>query len=799
MIRALQQEKEDNRLFLVGDMKQAIYGFRGGNVGLIRRVDQEVFAIDPNKRKATLMVSRRSKREIVDFVNHFFRLALKPGIRERAYQADYIPLEALTETKTENNTENITETKTKFLTESQTDSDTPAVITKGSVRVWKFLPVDKTMPGAETVEDPLGERARLLPFVEQGPAVMDANYIASFLSDLKEDTEGLRYPEYADIGDLLRRDKLAVGILVRTQANVDQLTLALRLFGLKAGVRVGSQFFQRQEISDLYYLLRFLYDAWDDMALVAVLRSPLFGLSDAGLAAIANHRWQHRDRGAWWNTLPHPELEANLLPPDRSVLRIALHYLKLWRNRVRSHRVATLLEMALADTPFIVGQNDPAMAKANAYKLIALIRGLEQEGRSGLMAILGWINEQLEATGDADAVLPGTGSIEITTMHRSKGLQYPMVILSHLSADGRGNTGLYRTPLDLHSDGWPFFAYEVAESEDGEALGKQATFLKEALKYVNRVRDEAELMRLFYVACTRAESHLILSDTQELKKGAGKSSLIVKTLERYRPELMQARHLEVTKVTEADYRRLLDQLMAKIKQGQIKLDTLPADLPKPAYQEVLEPLLTPARAGVRLPSKSEDASVFIGSLPSPWKVLKPEDAGTLIHALLTYKEDANVPLERRFYQALARMDLDPRDPELANDAHLVLQHVARARRLLRERFPSVKQQFHEHPFEVYVDPSASVGSGGSASSSPYWLRGSIDLLIQTEDLTWHIVDVKTARLQRDEVEPYLQAHQYREQLAYYREAMAVASAQKIVVKPEHAVLLFTGVDEGLIL
>jgi len=786
MIRYLQQGKDENRLFLVGDMKQAIYGFRGGNVSLIRTVEAEIAQTGQNKRMATLMVSHRSNREIVEFVNHFFRHALKPGDSERAYQADYIPLEVKTPENTPSDSSNV-------------DASAKANVNiKGSVRLWKFLPMDKTVVGAESAEDSMVERSRLHPFVDQGASVMDAYHLASFLAELKADTEGLRYPEYVDVGEKLRREEKAVGILVRTQANVDQLTLALRLFGLKAGVRVGSQFFQRQEVSDLYYLLRFLYDAWDDMALVAVLRSPLFGMSDAGLAAMAIHRWEHRDRGAWWNTLMHPELETPLLPPDRSVLHVAIHYLKLWRNQVRSHRVATLLEMALADTPFLVGQSDPDMAKANAYKLIELIRGLEQEGRSGLMEILGWINEQLEATGDADAVLPGTGSIEITTMHRSKGLQYPMVILSHLAAEGRSNTGLYRTPLDLHSEGWPFFAFEVAESEDGENLDKQPTFLKEALKYVNRVRDEAELMRLFYVACTRAESHLILSDTQLLKKGKQKSNLIVKTLQRVQAELVQAQRLQVSTVQEADYRRLLDQLMANIKLGQIKPDTLPIDVPTPSHSEILQPLLTRAQVGIRLPSKSEEASVVTGSLPSPWKILKAEDAGTLVHALFSYPEHSIVSAERRMYQAIARMDYDPRDPLLAEDAREIMRHVACARRLIRQRYPSIKQQFHEHPFEVYIDPAKGNSLGISSSSAPYWLRGSIDLLLQTEDLNWHIVDLKTARLRADEVEGYLQAHHYREQLAYYREAMAVASKRQILVQAEHAVLLFTGVDDGLI-
>ncbi len=760
MIKHLEGNDTGRKMFLVGDMKQAIYGFRGGNVSLIRKVEEQVIAEPGSMRLATLTVSRRSAKEIIDYVNGLFQAAMNPVGHERMFQADYMPLEPLEQ-------------------RGEHDPD-PGV---GSVRYLSY----RRMPDDQSHgEDKSMKRVR--DFTGQGPAVIDAYYLAKFIADIRDDADAERYPEYRNIGDLLRAGKRAIGILIRTQANVDHLMTAFRLFGIQATVRAGSGFFERQEVSDMYYLIRFLDDAWDDMALAAVLRSPYFAVSDLGLLALANKVNATPRKTSWWKTLQESAHELPLIGSDRVLLAHAVNLLKQWRSAVRGRRVSDILMKSLVQTAFLYGQSDTDMARENAYKLIDLIRDFEDRGSASIGQISKWLRIQLESTSSSDANVPGSSSIEVTTMHRSKGLQYPMVILSNVSASGQNSRGMLVSPIDMHDRHTPLLVWRSADDVE-DADGKKESFLKNYVKRQNDDREHAEALRLLYVALTRAESHIVISDPSGLSNDKRKSSL-QHVLEHH------TRSLEANgapswfhhnQINKEDYLQLIDEITAHVGDTHpskvVEQDVIWVD------SENLQAANRRANAAVSRPSdhKGDD----IGSIVEPdsqWSVLRANDAGTLIHLMLEWPDLSDEHLNVRLGIELEGLEYNTKAEGLGADIDQLKRHVSNARSFIRSNFPNAKQLISELPIETWMpDTDAAPGS---------WLRGTIDLVIEDQHGDWHIIDFKTTQISDDLLIDHIIERKYHSQIRQYTEALSLASRGAIDVPERSAMLLFTAYVGG---
>lgn len=760
MIKHLQGGDTNRMMFLVGDMKQAVYGFRGGNVSLIRKVEEQA-AKEPNTtRLATLKVSRRSAKEIIEYVNGLFQVAMNPVAHERMFQADYMPLEPLMERK-------------------KGDPD-PGV---GSVRYLIYPPMPVSSSDVGDVE-----LKRVGDFIDQGSAVIDAYSLAKFIADIRDDVHAQMYPEYRNVGDSLRAGERAIGILISTQANVDHLMTAFRLFGIQAAVRAGSSFFDRQEISDMYYLIRFLDDAWDDMALAAVLRSPYFSVSDLGLLAIANKVKASPTKTSWWKTLQGNRYELVLIDSDRLLLTKAVDLLKDWRTSVRGKRVSDILMKSIVQTAFLFGQSDLEMAKENTYKLIGLIRDFEDRGNAGIGQISKWLRVQLENTHSADAVVPGSSSIEVTTMHRSKGLQYPMVILSNVSASGQSSRGMLMSPIDTHDNHTPLLVWQSADDKE-EVDGVDDSFLKNYIKRQNGDRENAETLRLLYVALTRAESHIVISDPSGLSNGNRNSSMKIalgnhlrKLNEGNIPYWFQHKEFSTD-----EYKNLLDVITERVNVSQ-RVDKTALNLDWVTSKN-LDSANLRASAPLNRPSDTkEDDFDSDAERIGQWKVLRSNDAGTLIHMILEWPELDDSTLVLRLNIELEGLEYNFKTDGIDADIEQLKRHAANAKTFIKQRFPNAKQLISELPVETWL--FAVDGASGS------WLRGTIDLVIEDQNGIWHVIDFKTAHIPVQSLNDYIFSRKYQNQIKQYTNALAVASNGVINVSEQHAMILFTSYDGG---
>jgi len=150
-----------------------------------------------------------------------------------------------------------------------------------------------------------------------------------------------------------------------------------------------------------------------------------------------------------------------------------------------------------------------------------VIRNLESTGRGTLFEVTGFLSNRIsEEAGDSEAEQADPAPIQLMTIHGSKGLEFPMVVLPDMySGDNDSGVQLYLADDDPDSFLWPALAYKPGDIEGDK--DSEGSFLFKILKAERVKRQRAETKRLFYVAVTRAETHVLLSMTKPNQRKRG--------------------------------------------------------------------------------------------------------------------------------------------------------------------------------------------------------------------------------------------------------------------------------------
>ncbi len=746
IVKQLSRLNKGGNIMIVGDIKQAIYRFRGGDAAVMRQAEQEFVENEDSFHIGNLPFSFRSNQQIVTFTNHLFAHAFADHHPRYPYRAEPGNLALPPE-------------------------DIRKPLPKGSVKVLDYE--------SSALNDPADEEA--LRLLNEDNHELEALRIAQLLYEI---TAGKRDREYRSIGEKIRLGEKAVGILLKSRTHQSVIEEALRLYNLPFVVTSGRSFYQRQEIIDIWQFLAFLLDSHDDIAFTGLMRSPFAGLSDAGMLTLRNLRYHHpggRDLSYWdvavIDALPRSAL---FIPPDQLVLEKIIPLLISLRSDSRYKRVSELLERALYETDFLSGFRNQEQTAHNIDKLIDTIHSLEQNGRGNLFEIVEFLSVQI--TGEAreeDAVLPQAGSIQIMTIHGAKGLQFPMVILPDLYNGGNST----RNDIYLCRPEWktkipPLFACKI-EMKEQENDSPRPTPLYTWLKYQDQLREIAEVKRLFYVAVTRAETHLVLCDTATYKKIRNRKNTPGDIFNSWRntspPALFRHENL-----TEAE----LETIVRTCRKG------MAADTRR--HQEMRKRLMTPSlRTAMKLGSVplkpvTRLSDEFSGSHAgvSQWKAVSADEAGTLVHKLVELNLSDRSLEEQSLGNLLIDRGYSLQEKEVREDFQGILTHADHARIWLRKHFSKVGMIRHEVEFESRLNDASRIS-------------GTIDLLIEDEDENWHVIDFKTSYLPDHNYVEHARQAGYDQQLRIYCEALHQISEGDITVDPQNAVLLFTREEEAV--
>ncbi len=460
--------KLDN-LFIVGDEKQSIYGFRGADVRVFDKTrgdiadyqsalvedftwtEQKLEASDSEKRgELQLPDNFRLLRNLVGFVNLVFEPLMK-GRNE--FEVKYKPL----------------------------------------------------IQGRTT--DHPGDVELLIGSTEQ--AADEYQLIASRIRHLVGTGETI----WTDEGDGEKPRPIRYGdiaILIRTRTRLPEIESALFNEEIPYKITGGLGFYQRQEIYDIGNYLQFLANPANDVALAGILRAPFFGVSDVELYEVTQPSsttsfWQKVQDYVDWTD------QSSTSPLD-SAVRILRSHLEIC-NRIPP---SELIRKIVNDTGMVgvlaVGPNGE-QRWANYEKLLGIARELERLGFTNLFDFLEQLDlliEEEEGEGQATTQLTAE-AVEIMTIHAAKGLEFPVVILPNLD---RG----FRPDREPFIDDRLGIGFRPADPEKNYKQSDPGAtqLMRERAKH----KTEAEEQRLFYVATTRARDRLILSGTADKRGNA---------------------------------------------------------------------------------------------------------------------------------------------------------------------------------------------------------------------------------------------------------------------------------------
>lgn len=486
------QEEGRPNLFMVGDVKQSIYRFRLADPGLfLQKYLAYQTGRESRERRVDLSKNFRSRSGIVNAVNFVFRQLMSPAVGEIAYDrdaelaygADYPPSAG----------------------DQMAGDDAVEVhlVENGDTEHGPGQPAgnpgdvpDDTSDGEELAEfeeelDAMQKEARLIAAKIKGlvGAAVGKQAFGIYDRDLKT----YRPLHYRDVVVLLRA----------TSGHANTFVEEFRQHDIPAYAELATGYFEATEVETILSLLKIIDNPLQDVPLAAVLRSPLVGLDAADLARI---RLCSR-RGYYFNAVVAASL-ADQGDLSKELLGF-LDKLEKWRTAARRGPLADLIWAIYRETgyyDFAGGLPGGGQRQANLRSLYNRARQYEAGTFQGLFLFLRFIERVREGgrdLGAARALGEKENVVRIMSIHKSKGLEFPVVFIA-----GLGKKFNFR---DLNKD--MLFHKDLGlglQHVDAEARLTYPAMSKLALKHKLKMEVLAEEMRVLYVGLTRAREKLVL-------------------------------------------------------------------------------------------------------------------------------------------------------------------------------------------------------------------------------------------------------------------------------------------------
>ncbi|MQG89412.1 MAG: hypothetical protein FI700_01400 [SAR202 cluster bacterium] len=687
-------------LFVVGDGKQSIYRFRRADFTQLQGLLGSLGASE-----LSLTKNFRSAPDILSWVNSIFEPWMNGSnsVNKNLNQAEYVSLEPGRE--------------------DNFDSDKPRVMIAGG-------PADGNVDVARTLE--AEDLANLALNIGVGEWL------------LPDGTGGLRRSNYGDLCVLMPR-----------RTGLSLLEDAFFSNGVPYVLEGQAPIFETQTIHELGNNLAAIDDPTDQVAIVAALKSVAWGCSDQDL-----YEWAESGREFEY---ARETVSLDEFVEGTRTWRVAAGLVGLSRFHERRQHISTpyLIEQFVRERRLreVAALSNP---EGDSERLIDLLiemsRSLQGSGMGSLREVVRWISRQSAArVRIAEGALANSeeNAVRVMTIHAAKGLEFPIVALMGMQVNATGPKGA-----------------SITKEEHGKAvisvkLGSSKLGLS-TIDYVERADEEkeseaAELVRLAYVAATRAREHLIVSvhrsardksslaaKIAELDESAGQSEIF---------DIGQASGLDI----DVDATRHSDPV-----------PTVSLDDRSKWIEQISSTLTSAAERGYVTPSQLADHSMF--SQP------KPEDNMESTEHNTSRRGRGGTKFGSAVHAVLQDVNFD--DPTNLDDlvrssaeAHQVVGDEEEIANSVRNTLasPRIAMATTQHSWrEVWVAAEISEGME---------IEGSIDLIIQNDDDTVTIVDYKTDQVEGEILQE--RAKGYEPQLAGYALAL-----EKLDMKVREAVLVF---------
>ncbi|HEY1711343.1 MAG TPA: UvrD-helicase domain-containing protein [Solirubrobacteraceae bacterium] len=299
-------------------------------------------------------------------------------------------------------------------------------------------------------------------------------------------------------------------VLMRATTDMRAYERALEHRGLPTYVIGGRGYWSHPQVVDLVAYLRTLANPRDEESLYGVLASPLVGVSLDALVVLAAAR-RASERDPWW-LLREPRGElTGLDEADRARLAAFTGWFAAERTRARRCGIEELIDSALVASGYdlaMLAMPGGRRRLANVRKLMRLAREHEDANGPDLHGFLDLIADReagrSSESRESEAPMEGEGldAIRLMTIHRAKGLEFPVVVVADLGRAVRPPSEMVRVTRDGR------LGLRLSRAGAG---GRENALDYRAIGDAQRKAQEAEERRLFYVAATRAQERLVLS------------------------------------------------------------------------------------------------------------------------------------------------------------------------------------------------------------------------------------------------------------------------------------------------
>lgn len=677
---------ENGNLFIVGDMRQSIYRFRGADVTVFREEQERI---------------RREGGELIE---------LNLTYRSHAPLLDGMGV---------------------LLSEvigTEEDPNRPHFVPFTPMKAYR-MQAPAHMPNAP-IEFMLGVGEKT-----DEARVQMADVLAARLLGLK------------DAGVIRSWDEVA--ILCRKSISFPHYESALERAGIPFSTLAGKGFYERAEIRDLLNILRFLAYPADQTALVGLLRSPAFGLSDTSLLRL------HKVFDGFEGLL---EQEADFLGEDqaekfRRVVRFTEEFLPLVDRVHVGELLSTIIDWCDYRAILSLASEDEAGGRSDLRLWRNLDKLLDEAIHSDLVSVREFL-KRLDTLSDAgaregEAVSDAQGAVSIMTIHKSKGLEFPVVVLGDCGRSDRNRSKVIYINSDM-----------------GIGLDQKPPSLAcLGVKTLEQEEEESESSRLLYVAMTRAKDLLILNGHATLGKTPSSTG--------WCRDLIEAAGLDLAEVIENGDQLLQSQPLPGLnvsvwspasaqrwRQDQMNQQSPEVEmLQPPLFNEVHQ---TKRKAEEDPDEEAEEDLIKVSENQARARIL-----GRIVHKML---QRWIFPGDARFEAMLNGLLNDFRVADPAS------------REYFREQTRAKLEAFAKHP--LFADINTAEEHYAELPYT-YWKRHwhvhrVIDLLFR-KDGQWQLIDFKTDPIESEEDRQRL-VEKYRRQLTDYKTTMEKELGQRVRAK-----------------
>lgn len=516
IMNAISKKNDIPNTFMVGDVKQSIYRFRQAKPELFldkynRYSDNKV----GNERKIKLFKNFRSRPEIIFAVNYVFNQIMSVNIGELEYDegemlksgADFPELE-----------ENIMDAENKIELH---------LLDKKDNDVCEDNSQNPEGAGAENINEETPDNIQI-----------EARLVGKRITDLinnekfkvyDKDEKKYRNVTYKDIV-----------ILLRTTSNwAPTFVEELRSFGIPVFADTNTGYFDNIEIRTIISLLQIIDNPIQDIPLLSILRSPIEGFSSEEIIDIRMVDRNINFFSALKIIIESDDTDERIKHVSKELKDKVSHFLsklKKWRKKSLYMPIDEFIWYVYTDTGyygFVGAMSGGKQRQANLRILFQRAKQYESTSYKGLFNFINFINKLRNSSGDmGSAKILGENEdvVRIMSVHKSKGLEFPVVILS--------GTGKNFNLMDMNRS--VLFHSELGlgpEYVNIERRISYPTIAKQVLKKKIKVETLSEEMRILYVALTRAKEKLIITGTaKDLEKTSEKWCEAIKYEEGKIPE-----------------------------------------------------------------------------------------------------------------------------------------------------------------------------------------------------------------------------------------------------------------------